>query len=128
MRSAPEQGACADLPPQVVDKYFFADGTHERFQLAVGRAICAHCPVHAACLEEAIVEPPGRGMRAGETNKSLWRLHARWMDEHVDADFLAEDAIAVQAHSVAGVNRSYKYRHGKFLSPALAFPELGGAA
>jgi hypothetical protein len=115
-----QQGACADLLPQVVDKYFYSHAHTERFQLAVGRAICSHCPVQMDCLEETIVEPPGQGMRGGETNGSLWRLHDRWMDEHVDADVLALEAIEKQRASTAAVLRSPRYRRGEFTSPRLA--------
>lgn len=126
MSRPPEtRGHCADLPPQVVDKFFYADLRTERFQHRIGRVICSQCPVQAACLEEAIVEPPGYGMRGGESSYSLWQLHTRWMDEHVDADVLAAEAIGRQT-GLTGLQQAARAQKGCMPAVPLAMPELGG--
>jgi hypothetical protein len=117
-------GACQDLPPASVDKYFLGDA-RLAFPRMIGKAICGGCAVQAECLEAAIVQPPGHGIRGGQTSAELWDLHARWMDGHIDADVLAAEVIASQK-PVGGLRRAYDLRHGRFGTVALACPELGG--
>jgi hypothetical protein len=126
--AAPDQlqgGICMELAPEVLDKYFFPEPVHERFQLMIGKTICAHCPIRPDCLEEAIVEPPGFGVRGGETSAALWRLHDRWMNEHIDADILAAEAIAGQK-GIRSLRSASRAQHGMFPDVPLAFPEMGG--
>jgi hypothetical protein len=121
-----EGGACQNLPPAVIDKYFQADGVRQRFEHATAKAMCGQCAVRAACLDDAIVDPPGHGIRGGESSNVLWQLHARWMDEHVEADALAAHAIAHQRR-LGGVPASRNFARGDFKGVALACPKLGGA-
>src|SRR4051812_36093692 len=114
-RAVPEQldgGACAELPPASVDKYFLGDA-RLAFPRMVGKAICSGCAIQAECLEAAIVEPPGHGIRGGQTSAELCDLHARWMDERTEADVLAAEAIASQK-PVGGLRRAYDLRYGRF--------------
>ncbi len=131
MRSAPAEdmqgGLCQDLSPAVIDKYWMANGHRDRFAFMTAKVICANCPVLTSCLEDAIVEPPGYGVRAGESSYRLWQLHARWMDEHIDADVLAAEAISRQ-HARLSLQVSARNGSGRFPDVPLAYPELGGAA
>jgi hypothetical protein len=122
----PEGGACQELAPQVVDKYFQASGATERFQFMTAKAICGGCAVRAACLEEAIIAPPGTGVRAGESSKSLWALHARWMDEHADITELVNEALRRQKR-LGGLVTTRALRAGQMDDVPLAASELGGA-
>lgn len=68
-------GACIDLPPIVIDKYFFADGKTQRFEHLTAKAICGKCAVQAACLLNAITEPiQSDGVRGGESVRSVLQL------------------------------------------------------
>ena len=131
MRSAPAEqmqgGLCQDLPPAVVDKYWMANGLRSRFAFMTAKVICANCPVLTSCLEDAIVEPPGYGVRAGESSYRLWQLHSRWMGERIDAAVLATEAISRQ-HARLSLQVSERNGSGRFPDVPLAYPELGGAA
>ena len=69
-------GACMDLLPEVLDKYFFAAGNTEKFQSETARAICARCIVKVACLGKAIANtPPASGVVGGQTANTIAKLH-----------------------------------------------------
>src|SRR4051812_42922223 len=116
-------GACQSLAPEVADKYFQANGEGERFQFMTAKAICGGCVVRAACLEEAIIAPPGTGIRAGESSKSLWDLHARWMDEHAGIPELVDEAMRRQKR-LGGLVTTRALRAGQMGDVPLGAPEL----
>lgn len=77
------RGACMDLPPQVLDKYFYANIREQPFEHLTARAICGRCAVRAACLEDAVSspglvvsdEPMIRGGEASSTIRYMRRAH-----------------------------------------------------
>lgn len=76
-------GACMDLVPEVLDKYFTPNMLSEPFNHYTARAICGNCAIRATCLADAIASPevfdwPRDIVRAGEpgmTIKDLRRRH-----------------------------------------------------
>jgi hypothetical protein len=91
------------------------------------RTICAHCPVQAECREEGIISPLGQKIRGGAINIDLWRVHARWMDEHVEIYDLVDQSIAGQ-RPLRGDRGFKRLRRGDFNDMTLAFQEMGGAS
>lgn len=53
-------GACSDIHPNVVAKYFTANVEKERFEAKTAVAICSRCPVQQECLERVVKGPPMR--------------------------------------------------------------------
>lgn len=107
-----QQPICETLPPQVVDKYLFADYYGELFQFRTGQAICQSCPVQLECLTEAITAPdqPIWGIRGGESPNSIRKLHVQLNQSEATAEEIATAAIA-KARRRPGVER---LRHGNF--------------
>jgi WhiB family transcriptional regulator, redox-sensing transcriptional regulator len=71
-----EQAACArsDVDP---DLFFPLPG--QRGKVARARRVCAHCPVQAPCLDEALGMPAwlDDGIRAGRTAKERERIRGQ---------------------------------------------------
>ncbi len=118
-----EGGACQELAPEVADKYFQSNGATERFQYMTAKSICGGCAVRAACLEDAIVAPPGHGIRGGERAEAIWQLHARWMDQRADITELVDEALRRQKR-LGGLVTTRALRAGHFEDVLLVHPEL----
>src|SRR5919205_2336768 len=88
-------GLCYDLDPAVLDKYFMSD-KRGGFENLTAKAICAHCPILQACLEQAIADPPAHGIRGGETSESIAALRYRHYRERTPIPVLARMAIRHQ--------------------------------
>lgn len=76
------QGACADLAPVAIDRYFLdAVGGRRRFAARTGMAICSRCQVVQQCRLEALNRPtPPHGVVGGVSaaeiaNAKRWRLY-----------------------------------------------------
>jgi hypothetical protein len=85
-----EGANCADLPGFVIDKYFDADGSRDRFAANVARAICQHCVVLEQCREQALGMPglPKRGIIGGVAAHEIkrarkWRNYELGISERV---------------------------------------------
>ena len=118
-------GLCYDLDPAVLDKYFMSD-KRGGFENLTAKAICAHCPILQACLEQAIADPPAHGIRGGETSESIAALRYRHYRERTPIPVLARMAIR---HQTPLEGRPYGRRRllaGQFQSPGLAYPDLAG--
>lgn len=92
-----EGAACAELPPQVVDKYFYSNSHPMNFQAQVARAICAHCVVRLECLEQALIFPPERGTQAGKSRKEILTMRQRLLGENatIDMRYLTHEELSV---------------------------------
>ena len=95
----PEDGACADLAPQVVDKYFLGNSGQHMFTAKIARAICANCVARPDCLLRALADPPERGIQAGLSANALAAMRTRMLQEHgtVDAKFLTREDLEIDA-------------------------------
>jgi Transcription factor WhiB len=132
------RGACLDLAPVVVDKYFMANANTERFQAATAKAICGRCAIQAACLLDAVKVPwPSGGIRGGETASSIQDLHRRY-EAGEDLDLLVIEALRKQ-QPLRGRHGHDSLRAGKFSTAELlpttdpavvnsTVPELGRGA
>lgn len=94
-------GACMDLPPQVMDKYFGAGMTTEPFEHYTARAICGGCAVRAACLADAIASPAVFGgsedlVRAGEPGIAISAMRRRHFLSGEPVAAIAMDALRRQ--------------------------------
>lgn len=76
------QGACADLAPVAIDRYFLdAAGDLHRFAARTGKAICSRCAVAQQCRLEALNRPtPPHGVVGGVSATEIakaksWRLY-----------------------------------------------------
>lgn len=68
-----EGAACAELPPQAIQRYFEASFHTDRKNMDIARRICAACPVIQECLQQAIngervVQGVTAGMAATKVN------------------------------------------------------------
>src|SRR3954447_21203633 len=90
-----QAGACYDLLPQVVDKYFFS-GERGTFVNLTGKAICANCIIQQECLEDAIANPIGDSLRGGETPESIRALAYQHRTERTPIPVLARTALRQQ--------------------------------
>lgn len=120
MTAVDEQGAaCADLPYQVVDKYFEAHAFEQRFEHLTAKAICGHCAVQAACLAEAIQEPRSYVTRGGESPGALRHLRREYL-AGVPVEDVVTAALARQKPH-GGIN-ARTMRAGKFNDVGLVGP------
>ena len=70
-------GACTELAPQVVDKYFSANSRTQPFEARTAKAICSNCPIQEECLEAAIKGPRvRRGIIGGMSASAINRIKA----------------------------------------------------
>jgi len=107
------RGACLDLLPEVVDKYFMANGNTERFQVATAKAICGRCAVRAACLRDSIKVPwPSGGIRGGELASAINDLHRRY-EAGEDLDLLTIETLRKQ-EPLRGRHGGEAFRAGRF--------------
>lgn len=95
-------GACMDLPPQVLDKYFMAGMQTDPFNHYTARAICGNCAVRAACLADAIASPAVFGdsmdlVRAGEPGIAVSALRRRHFLRGAPVAGLVKETIGRQA-------------------------------
>lgn len=77
MRSL-EGANCADLPPQVIDKYFDSHVRWQPFLARTAMAICSRCVVLTECREQAFNMPnlPERGVIGGVAVAEIRRARA----------------------------------------------------
>lgn len=118
MRAAEESplanGACVDLPIEVVDKYFMADPQVARFQFLTAKAICGRCVVQSLCLIEAIEQAPsGTGVRGGESARAITELGSRHRRGEASATALANGALLLQLPN-GGLAKAPGLRAGHF--------------
>jgi hypothetical protein len=74
------EAACAKLPPQIMEKYFFANGRTQPFEYATAKVICQRCIVRDICLEETIIGQRGKiGIRAGLGMVAIDALHSEYL-------------------------------------------------
>lgn len=80
--SIQSQGACADLAPVAIDRYFLdAHGNRQYFAARTGKAICSRCAVAQQCRIEALNRPtPPYGVVGGMSAREIakaktWRLY-----------------------------------------------------
>jgi hypothetical protein len=118
------RGACLDLLPEVVDKYFMANGNIERFQVATAKAICGRCAVRAACLMDSIKMPwPSGGIRGGESANKISELHRRY-EAGEDLDMLTIETLRHQ-RPLRGRHGGEAFRAGRFVAlELLPIPEV----
>lgn len=110
-----QRGACLDLRPEVVDKYFMANGNTERFQAATAKAICGRCAVRAACLMDSIRVPwPSGGIRGGECDSTISELHRRY-EAGEDLDTLTIETLRKQ-QPLRGRHGGQAFRAGRFVA------------
>jgi hypothetical protein len=110
-----QRGACLDLLPEVVDKYFMANGNTERFQVATAKAICGRCAVRAACLMDSIKVPwPSGGIRGGEMASMISELHRRY-ETGEDLDLLTIETLRKQ-QPLRGRHGGEAFRAGRFVA------------
>ncbi len=64
-----ELAACRGIDPEL---FFAAKGDTNAIRRA--RAVCARCPVAAACVEEAVLSEPGWGVWGGTTVRDRQRI------------------------------------------------------
>lgn len=132
MSAAPSEqlngGACYDLRPAVIDKYFMANGNTHRFEFLTARAICNHCPIQDLCLADAIVRPAQAGMRGGASAGDIAALSYRHRQEQIPAIKLARMAILEQCFLEGEPVDDPGLLAGRFEDVPLAYPELGGVA
>jgi hypothetical protein len=119
-----QRGACLDLLPEVVDKYFMANGNTERFQVATAKAICGRCAVRAACLMDSIKVPwPSGGIRGGECETTISELHRRY-EAGEDLDSLTIETLRKQ-QPLRGRAGGVAFRAGRFVAlELLPIPEV----
>lgn len=100
-------GNCADLLPQVYDKYFLANTSPGQFRAAVARAICANCVVRIECLEQAIYQPPPRGTLAGKNRRELLDIRSRMVEQDgiVHASLLSDADLEIEKPRAVRRNR-----------------------
>ena len=68
-------GACTELAPQVVDKYFEANSRTQPFEARTAKAICGTCPIQEECLDAAINGPISRrGIVGGLSAHAIRRI------------------------------------------------------
>lgn len=94
-------GACMDMPPEVVDKYFGASMIDDAFSHYTARAICGHCAVRAACLADAIASPAVFGdseslVRAGEPGIAISAMRRRHFLSGEPVPAIVMDALRQQ--------------------------------
>lgn len=73
-----EGAACADLPPQAIERYFHANSATEQQLAEVAIRICASCPVIQRCFDHAMsgTYAPD-GITAGMSKRRI-RLLRQW--------------------------------------------------
>lgn len=111
--------ACAELPPEVADRYMRASLATAPFAHYTGRMICTRCPVRLACLTQAIAEPttgdalaPSAGIRGGEPAYRVAELAFRARRERVPAATLAREALGQQLPPFRGAYGRSQLRAG----------------
>jgi hypothetical protein len=115
-----EGGACLDLDYRVVDKYFQANGTTERFQFLTAQAICGNCEVQLECLIDAVTSPPSAGIRGGESTTSIELMRRDVSTGRAEAEELALRAIARQRPlAVLRASRFLRKGEGPDVPPAV---------
>jgi hypothetical protein len=119
-------GACLDLSPAVIDKYFLASQRTERFEHVTAKSICAGCIVRVACLADAIVNPQPQGVRGGESPEAVRALNYQHHRERTPAAVLAAQAIGWSLNPLRGAYGEKHLRAGHMPDMALIMPE-GGA-
>jgi hypothetical protein len=121
-------GACLDLPPQVVDKYFHADRRTEPFQHKTAIQMCGQCAVRLSCLIDAIENPTTTGVRGGEPAESIRALNHEHRRERTPTAELARRAIGWQLPPLRGAYGQAGLRAGRMPDMPLLHPELGEEA
>lgn len=90
-----ETPPCETLPPDVSEKYFYADYYRQLYAFRTAQAICGGCVIQEQCLAKAIATPGDHfGIRGGESSWSIRRLHVEYNQTDVSAGELARGAIA----------------------------------
>lgn len=70
-----EGGACMDLAPAAVQRYFDAPARPGNKDAEVAKKICLECPIQQACLQHALHGPePTRGVVGGMSAASIRNL------------------------------------------------------
>lgn len=64
-----DQGACTGLPTATRDRLFFPQHGASKTLVAQAKAMCADCPVRAACLEYALDGKERFGIWGGKSEK-----------------------------------------------------------
>jgi hypothetical protein len=108
------QGACADLLPEVVDKYLFSNANTEAFQAMTAKAICGNCAVHAMCLVDAIMAPEQpRGVRGGESDHSVQALRKEYRHGAEVAELVVGALKRQLPMGGAGTTRMWGHHSGR---------------
>lgn len=121
------QGACMDLPPAVVDKFFGASQRDNPFEHTVAKMICGRCAVRAECLEAAISEPgiiyqDGYMIRGGESGWAIQNMRRRHFLGGESVRAIVDAAMATTTKIDIGAFR--RLRRGKFDDAQLAIPVI----
>ncbi|HEX2903378.1 MAG TPA: hypothetical protein VHO01_07955 [Jatrophihabitans sp.] len=111
-------GACMDLPPAVVDKYFGAGSVAEPFEYRTAQAICRHCVAQVECLVDAIsstapFDESNELMRGGQSARAIRIMR----HEHFAAGVPAADLAAAGLRRLAAtrrLDRNRRFRQGRF--------------
>lgn len=75
------EAACAPIAthmPDLFDEYFYPERTNKTSAVTVmAKRICAACPVKVECLEDAVANDDGYGLKGGLTASEREKLKGR---------------------------------------------------
>lgn len=120
------RGACMDLPPVIVDKYFGANYYANPFEYRTAQAICQGCVAQLDCLEDAITSKPpydaaNELMRGGQSSHAIQIMRREHFTQGTSAAELAINAVRRLA-ATRRLDRLDRFRQGRFPDAVPAMP------
>jgi len=112
------RGACMELPPVIVDKYFGAGYYANPFEYRTAQAICQRCVVQRECLEDAITstgpyDAANELMRGGQSSHAIQTMRREHFIQGASAAELAVTAVRRLA-ATRRLDRLDRFRQGRF--------------